>query len=166
MSEPFSTTVRVLERHKIRFTKEVYSRIPFLAGKTPETVSSLAIPGPFGGIQIIFAESLSAPSRSKIRALVKSGQAAASAADKPWMLLARYISNEWPLTLSFHDGRYTLVLPSTARDLGLVPTKEGEDALLFVCGEVLEIWSPQAWLTATGNARLRLTELIEGTPDP
>src|SRR6266576_259557 len=56
MQEPFSETFRVLERHKIRLTKDVYSRIPFFAKKTPETVKAVAVPGRYGGIQIIFED--------------------------------------------------------------------------------------------------------------
>lgn len=165
MNEPFSATVRVLERHKIRLSKDIYCQIPFLAEKTPETIQAVAMAGPFGGIQVIFQDSMFAASRNRIQALIKKGQATADAATENWMLLARYLSNTWPLTLSFHDRRYTLVLPNTARELGLVPKNEGEEALVFVCGNVLEIWRPQAWINLIQDTRAKLARLEEDLAD-
>lgn len=165
MNEPFSATVRVLERHKIRLPKDIFSQIPALAEKPPATLRSVAVPGPFGGIQILPGESWSTPARTRVLEQIKSAQATADAADKHWMLLARYFSNMWPVTLSFYGNRYTLVLPDTPRHLGLVPRNEGEYALVFACGAVLEVWRPDAWLALAADTRSKLTQVEEDLTD-
>jgi len=165
MQEPFSETFRVLERHKIRLTKDVYSRIPFFAKKTPETVKAVAVPGRYGGIQIIFEDASLTNLLRRIETHVQNGQATEQTAVKNWTLLARYLSNVWTLTFSFHDGRYTMVLPRVARDLGLVSKNEGEDVLVFVCGQIFEIWRPDAWVALTTNTGLKIDQLRDDLPD-
>lgn len=163
--ELFSDTLQVLERHKIRLTKDICVKVPFLAKKPQETVTAMAIPGRFGGIQIISDDNSMADLRRQIRELIQDGEASEDAAGKNWTLLARYVANIWSITFSFYDGRYTLVLPSAARELGLVPKNEGDNVLVFVCGEIFEIWRPEAWMSLTNNTGFKLDQLRDDLPD-
>src|SRR5262249_32787310 len=111
------------------------------------------------GIQIIFDDASLTDLRKQLETLVQNGQATEQAVGENWTLLARYVSNVWPLTFSFHDGRYTMVLPSVARALGLVSKNEGEDVLVFVCGQIFEIWRLEVWVALTTNTRMKIDQL-------
>jgi hypothetical protein len=149
-----------LERHKIRLPNEISSRIPSLA-KANKSVTAAAVPGPFGGIQIIFGEPPLAKLRNQIDLLVRHGKATPERAGENWALLARYVSNVWEMTFSFYEKRYTVVLPSVARDIGLVPKSQSENVIIFVCGEIFEIWSPDAWVALSNSTRLKVGLLEE-----
>jgi hypothetical protein len=161
--EPFTTTVKILERHKIRLPQEVHSRIPLLS-KSDKTVTAVAIPGHFGGIQIVFGELPLAEARARIGSLARSGKITAADAQKDWTLLSRYFSNAWNLTFSFYDDRYTVVLPSVARDIGILPKNEGESVVIFLCGEIFELWRTDEWDTLRDSVKLRLGSLEEDLP--
>ena len=65
------------------------------------------------------------------------------------------------MTFSFYEKRYTVVLPSVARDIGLVPKSQSENVIIFVCGEIFEIWSPDAWVALSNSTRLKVGLLEE-----
>jgi hypothetical protein len=155
---PFTTTLEVLERHKLRLPLEVYGRIPFLAS-APQKQTATAVPGQFGGIQVIAGELPLARLRTRLVTLSDNGKATAERAGEAWTLLARYVSNAWDVTFSFYENRYTAVLPSVARDLGLVP-KKGQEALIFIYGDIFEIWRTDAWNALNGSMGPRI-ELLE-----
>jgi len=93
--------------------------------------------------------------------LVRNGGATAERAGENWSLLARYLANVWDMTFSLYENRYTVVLPSVARDLGLVPKNQGEEVIVFICGEIFEIWRPDAWIALQTRTRPRVGLLEE-----
>ena len=156
--QSFSTTLQILERHKIRIPEELYHRNSELSKAAK--VTATAIPGPFGGIQILFGGQPLAELQSRIYALASQGKATAESAGNEWTLLARLLTNAWTATFSFHQKAFTLVLPSEARGLGLVPKNQGEEVLIFFYGEILEIWHPDAWnaLSMRSRSKIRMLE--------
>jgi len=162
--EAFSTTFQILERHKIRLPHQAATRIQSLA-KGEKKVTATATPGAIGGIQIIFGEPPLANLRNRIDTLVRRGEATPERAGENWVLLARYVSNIWEMTFSLYQGIYTAVLPSVAREIGLVPKNQGEEVIIFICGQIFEIWRPDAWIALRASTVPRLTLLEEDLPD-
>lgn len=161
----FSTTLRRLERHKVRFPKDIFSRIPILAKEPSQSVIAIAIPGHFGGMQIIANDPQLTAWQNQVGNLVRNDRPEPMEAGNRWTTLARFLSNAWEMTFSFNAGRYTAVLPKVARDLGLAPKNEGDEVVVFSCGQIFEIWAPEAWITANRHARSKLAELAEELPD-
>lgn len=74
--------------------------------------------------------------------------------------VVRYAAMSWPLTL---DDQLRLTLPEDARKLGMLPGA-GEQVVVFASGEVLELWSVEAWLRRVGDVgatRLRFPADLE-----
>src|SRR5262245_35393589 len=88
----FITTFHVLERHKIRLPADLCLRLPALA-QTLESVPALAIPGIFGGIQILFGDAPFLQQQKRVDGLVRRGMATEANAGKDWTLLARLSAN-------------------------------------------------------------------------
>ncbi len=136
-----TATALVLERHKIRIPEKVAAALPTLASREKKA-RALAVPGHYGGVQILFGEPPLAKAREHIEKRLAKGRAKEEQASEEWTLLARYLSNLWEITFSLDRDRYTMVLPMVARDIGLIPKTEGEEVLIFVCGAIFEIWNP------------------------
>jgi DNA-binding transcriptional regulator/RsmH inhibitor MraZ len=76
--------------------------------------------------------------------------------------LVRFLVSLWEVRI---DGSRRLTLPEEARRLGLVPEKEGEYAVVWGAGEVLEVWSPERWLAASNSAEVLARALREAETD-
>jgi len=75
---------------------------------------------------------------------------------------ARYLGSRWSMTFRWEpgDGRFSVILPSGARTLGLLPSK-GEAAVVFVSGSIFEIWHGNRWLAFLESRGLAPDVILE-----
>jgi hypothetical protein len=159
LQQPVTAACQVLERHKVRLPNEVSHQIPQLKGAN-KSVAAWAVPGEFGGIQIVFSELPNSGLRARIEHLIRRGDTKASEAKENWTLIARSLSNAWGMTFSLYGKTFTAVLPDVARALRLVPEKLGDHVIIFICGDIFEIWHPDQWLAVNKDTKSRM-DLIE-----
>lgn len=77
-------------------------------------------------------------------------------AGEPIAVFARLLAGGGATWLYRVGDRYRFAIPEASRRLGLAPSA-GEQAVLFACGEVFELWRGQDWTrelaAAVGKAR-------------
>ncbi len=84
--------------------------------------------------------------RSKMASALSAQDFRRSAAGSATLDYARHAAASWQVTMLSERSRWSFDLPKEARDLGLVPDSGGK-AIVFVVGEILEVWTVPDWLT-------------------
>lgn len=161
---PFQIWVLTVERqHRIRLSEDAVTAIPWLNPK--QTTNGLGFMGAFGQLQIA-PEPMETAFAQQLTAALESAPADASEASAPWMDFARFAATRWPITFVCEQGRkrMTFVLPKEARDLGLVPGS-GSSAVVFVSGNVVEVWKGPDWVAHLRQLRRELDAVTDNAAD-
>jgi hypothetical protein len=161
--ESWITTLH--KQHRIRLEGAVFEAIRWLQANAPtEGVISIGVAGQ---LQLSREPLYSAALHQKLTAeLTASPLAVAESADRVASLV-RFMAATWPVTLSVEPlrERVTFVIPKAPRDLGIVPAI-GESIIVFVTGDIVEMWKRDHWLAYIAATRQRLADLADNAiPD-
>ena len=131
-------TRRVETQHRVRLGKDACDSVPWLKPVDDFSVACIARIGPVGQMQV-FPRASDDPTWEAFRASLTASPAVVDDIGAPWLDVARYLAGTWHVTWTFESGRFTMVLPKEARDLGIV-TGESSVVVVFSTGLILEIW--------------------------
>ena len=78
----------------------------------------------------------------------------------------RYAATQWNIVIARETARkrVTLVIPKEPRDLGIAPAA-GTSAVLFVTGQLVELWKAQDWVSHIRLIRERMDEFVQGASE-
>ena len=142
-SAPFWTWVATVEAaHRVRLPREVAGAVSWLnAGAQPP--ECVGVPGRVGGVQV---QPLATHEEEVRRFTEALGDTPASSSDaaQDWMDVARLLATVWTINISSESGRFSLTLPEPARRMELLP-RAGGTVVVFVFGDVLEVWDASRW---------------------
>lgn len=149
-------------RGRIRLTKEIAEAILWLSREN-ET-ACVAFIGVHGQLQIA-PEALARIVGDKLTAALRETPARVDEANDEWTEFARYAASRWPMTISRdpNRARWELVLPSEVRAIGVVEAETF--AVLFVCGNIFEVWKKEEWAAHAKLLRAKFDHLTEVAED-
>jgi len=135
---PFARVYTVQTGNRLRIDKALEGLVPWLSGGKVERV---ALRGPRGGIILTAPERLEAELEELEPRELSEEDAANKLGDQ-----ARRLSMRWTVTFSYEPakGRYSITLPQGARLFGFLP-EIGEEVVVFVSGEIFEVWNLAEW---------------------
>ena len=142
--------------NRIRLESEqLEALVPWLDGKS---VTRTAVPGPRGGVIVLPPETVGDAVDRLEPGSLTAGAAATRRADH-----ARFLGMRWPVTFSFEQKarRYTVGLPEGARQLGLLPSEDDQLVVLFISGDIFEIWDRDDWLEHVRSLALTVAAVTE-----
>jgi len=158
----FRVLVRDVEpQHRLRIPNE-FARLLAWLPEREEKIVAVGLIGPIGGMQIVPMESNLAKTRGRFQSKLNIVPAKIEETVSALVDATRYLATAWHVSFSYDPARsrYTLVLPEEARLLGIVP-KEGEGAVIFATGEILEIWPATAWVGHVRKIGLEIPKYID-----
>lgn len=134
--------VEVDDAHRVRVDRDIYGVVSWLAPGA-EPIECAGMPGPAGGLQV---EPLAAyeDDLRRFREALSESPPTARESGRAWMDVARLLATAWRMTVNLEPSRISVTLPEPARRSLLVP-QAGGTAVVFGCGEVLEIWDVAKW---------------------
>jgi DNA-binding transcriptional regulator/RsmH inhibitor MraZ len=145
--------------NRVRLPPETADFIPWLKESSRKAIMS---PGLHGGVQLFHDNSLVDNGIRQIVSKLVDSQPKADEAGTEWMRLIR--SQITQCEVEFSEDRYGIVLPREFRQMSLLPN-QGETAVVFVFGEVLEIWRADRWVEYVRDARNSILEVTERALD-
>jgi DNA-binding transcriptional regulator/RsmH inhibitor MraZ len=154
----------VHKQHRIRLEGAVFEAIRWLqADATSDGILSI---GATGQLQLSKEPLYSAALHRKITSGLEASPLTATESADRLSSLVRFMASNWPVTLSVESARQrvTFVIPKAPRDLGIAP-QIGESVVVFVSGDIVEIWKRDHWLAYAAATRQRLTELADHAVD-
>jgi hypothetical protein len=155
----------VHEKHRIRLEGEPLAAIRWLNATSP--ADGFASIGAWRQVQIS-AEPLygTAIEKSLAARLAKSPLSAKKSVGSVIELL-RFMAVTWAIKFSAEPSRQRLsfVIPKPLRDLEVLPVV-GQPVVIFVSGNIVEIWGRENWLDYIAQVRRRLDQLVDDASDP
>jgi len=145
-------------RNRIRVPLKVKSSVPWLKKLETGSLECLATPGAKGGVQI---EPIAAHDTliSQFTIALKGKAASATDSTKKWVDAARLLATSWMVTLNIEANQIRMTVPEPIRRAGLLPGAEGR-VVVFVMGEIVEVWDEPRWYEHAGRIARQRTLLI------
>ena len=155
-------TVTVDDKHRLRLPRQQVRAIVSWSGPDGP-IQCVATPGATGGIQLAPLDVYRADVEPIASALTEM-RPNISDSSQGWMDVIRLLATAFPITINVEPDRISISLPEAMRLLRILPSG-GEVAVVFGCGDILEVWDSASWnehVRATARRKeLAITSALE-----
>jgi len=158
-------TKTVETQGRFRIGAEIATVVRWLKATNDFHLECLAILGHLGQLQIVTHPPV--PDLAKeLQTRLAEAHATTDEVAVPWVDFARFAGTAWKVSCTFDvkEKRFTIVLPSDTRKLGITPAA-GEHAVVFAIGEIVEIWKAENWVQHIRKIRSTLPTIVENSWD-